>query len=354
MWISALWYVRREKPHCSGGGSENRFRSTGLETHGPGSAVRRAQASSPRVEPGALRAGNRVAGRLLGGDARPNRVESAMGSTSADDVRTVGTDRHFVGAPQIQRLLHMVEPQKAGPTERGNAARAELADPIEFRPGPISSLLEGEVLHLIAHSDPDGFGGLAAGALAGYLIERGLPEHVAAIQLHGCESSSFAADLRVALMRRQGEWSLRGDLRVQGIPGFSFISDEGINYSLGADKGDHRVVDAANYDPMSHKRERPSLRQDQSGENVRAWMQEFPDSLLKIETMTSADEVIRSLLPAAEEVLGKRLDTLDRAWIEYEGIFDFPRSAVRRSRDEHQGTVAASRRLRLRAHRPLA
>lgn len=113
-----------------------------------------------------------------------------------------------------------------------NMDRLRDSDALEYRPGTIRSVLEGEVLHIAGHGE--GGDGQKVAAFdqfndakdfVGWLMSEGLPEWVGGIQLHGCETAGFAAAAEQLLH----EYRTRADpdarrVPVHGIPQAYFAS----------------------------------------------------------------------------------------------------------------------------------
>jgi hypothetical protein len=171
--------------------------------------------------------------------------------------------------------------------EGENARRLAESNPIEYRQGEISALRDGEVLHLVAHAGGDKFGKFDAPGLFKWLRSAGLTPLVGGIQLHGCESSSFAASLATLVNTWAPGWNVTKHIRVLGIPGYHFVSSSGASWSVGDKVGDEKLWEEI----------KPGVTKDPSDANIVKLADEKKDlgTLIAIENLRTDASVLQDL-----------------------------------------------------------
>jgi hypothetical protein len=177
-----------------------------------------------RAEAGTLR---RAA--VSGPDAL-RALASAMGNRAFGEIARSAPRRQGSSGALVQRMLIEFGTEQA---VGENARELRDSDPAEYREGSIKELVKGEVLHLLAHSSTAKFGPYTPKELFTWLRGQGLPPDIRAVQLHGCESATFAWKLALLLNTRSPDWAPTGRIEVRGVPGFHLVSDTGTSWSVG-------------------------------------------------------------------------------------------------------------------------
>ena len=202
------------------------------------------------------------------------------------------------GGAVIQRLLVQIGEQNLATHQ--NYRLLQESNPVEYRESSINEHTNGEVLHIVAHSDPQKFGGMTPRQLFVYLRRNGLRNTVGGIQLHGCESAGYARALEALLNTNDLSaedpaewWTVQGRIPVEGVPGYHFVTHEGTSVSVGAERGSDEVWERIKAD----------INRDPSDERVRAFMESFPDDIRLVAPLQSSPDVWRGLIHEVEERL---------------------------------------------------
>lgn len=197
-----------------------------------------------------------------------------------------------------------------GDTQREEEGENYLrdSDPTEFRKGDIENfknLEDGEVLHFLSHAGGDTLGSYKSQGLANIIaamlqqkaVEQGW--RTLSIQLHGCESMDFAAQLEAKL---QEEIPTIPTIRVQGVPGYSAITKEGAEYSIGRTHGSDELWDQisnnVNRDPSQERLENLMAQQASLLQKIDAKMELFKKCIdLSVEAYETEKKRIQENYP---------------------------------------------------------
>lgn len=235
-----------------------------------------------RDRSGFARSGKMTSGALL----TRRSVPSVQALAGAVGNRALGRMARGPGRPRLQRMLIQLGHQWA---ENENAKRLRESNPIEYRGGTVSGLRAGEVLHLVAHSGGGTFGEFDAPGLFDWLRASGMPPRIGGIQLHGCESSSFAKALSKLVNTPSKGWDVAESISVVGVPGYHFVTSSGASWTVGAKQGN----------PDLWSRIRDDVMNDPSDENVARLAQSAQEhqlgNLLEINNLRSEASVVRKL-----------------------------------------------------------
>ncbi len=259
------------------------------EASGTNAAVQRRQVEAVRGSP------------YLADQAR--QLRRLFGAGALPGAAPVAPARPGFGPLVAQRMLIQLGNDVAQDT---NARRLRESNPLEFRDGTPGSLVPGEVLHLLAHSGGNSFAGRSPYGLFRHLVGQGLSsDSVSAIQLHGCESTEFAAGLEHLLnqdepklnwLKPQGR-----PIKVRGIPGYSVVSTSGRNFSIGRDKGNDAVWGQIGV----------SVNRDPSNARLKGYRQQHPGEIRQIRRLRSRPEVKGQVLGPVLASLAYKVETVN-------------------------------------------
>lgn len=153
------------------------------------------------------------------------------------------------------------------------------------------------MLHLLAHSGGNDFGGYAPAALLRELQAKGLRPDVEGVHLHGCESVTFARTLEQRLNAVTPTWQPLKRIPVLGVPGYHFVSQSGRSYSVGAQTGHDsywtEVGEAIKKDPTDRN----------IAEIARRMKGRYGDELIEVAVLRSTEAALRGLWHTVQDRL---------------------------------------------------